>query len=208
MKYLGKGLVVSVIALMAMAAMFVSSGQQAEAGTITFDGLVGHDGDAFRQYDEAGFHVMANDGCKQAQMFGDPTPSIVFDGPGIGAIVIDGPTFTFVSVDIAANDGDLFYEVHGIKPLGGMYTFSGIVPGRSGPSYGFDTIVNPFSAVPTRELFVLGTKSGSSFNIDNIVVFATGPAVPLPSAAWSGLALLGGLGLVSVLRRHKPLLAA
>lgn len=44
--------------------------------------------------------------------------------------------------------------------------------------------------------------SGTGFDIQDINIQFQGMVAPLPSSAWGGLALFGGLGLITVLRRR------
>lgn len=171
----------------------------AMAVVITFDGLSGNNGDEFTTYTEDGYTVTKNagSGCV-AKAFGNPIPDVfggpACDGGSFGEFSVTGTSlFSFDSIDFAANNGSLFYQI--IGSLGGSDIWN-ITSALAGPSGVFSTITSPFSTAVDMLRLVLRTE-GSSFNLDNIGVTA---AVPEPGS----LTLLGaGLLGLGLMRRNK-----
>jgi hypothetical protein len=126
----------------------------ASATTITFSGFTGANGTPVETYTESGFTITRQD-CLfcgqffQDQQFGNPAPSLLATpAPGITALDVtanDGVPFNFLSVDLAANNGNVNYEFQIESALSPFCCVFGVVMGRPPGSFGFDTVVNPFS---------------------------------------------------------------
>ena len=75
----------------------------------------------------------------------------------------------------------------------GYMVFSGVANFTASYTFGWG-VVN-----------VNDTANASGLLVDNITV--TPGSVPLPSTAWAGMALLGGLGILHMARRRKVVMA-
>jgi hypothetical protein len=179
----------------------------ASATTITFSGLTGANGAPVATYTEGGFTVATTLGeFFQGQAFGNPIPSL-FAGPAQGGPANDtldvtktgGGSFSFASVDLAANNGNVNFTFTG--SLGGIqqYVFSGVEPGRPPGPFGFDTIINPDAGIAIDDAMIALDVLGTTGNIDNIIVNPV--ATPEPA----GILLLGGalIGLGAWCRRKS-----
>jgi hypothetical protein len=146
---------------------------------------------------ESGFTVDPTLGTWfQGQGFGNPIPSI-FSGPLFGSPAIDaitvtegGGLFTFSTLDLAANNGNVDFTFTGLRGAATVFTVTGIAPGLFGP-FAFVTVPSGVSADLIDTLLVTTNILGTSTNIDNIVVAA---AIAEPTSIGllaTGLALLG-----------------
>jgi hypothetical protein len=195
---------------------FASAAASADPITITFSGFTGANGTPVETYTESGFTITRQD-CLfcgqffQDQQFGNPAPSLLATpAPGITAVDVtanDGVPFNFLSVDLAANNGNVNYEFQIESALSPFCCVFGIVMGRAPGSFGFDTVVNPFSdraiadPFPTLRI-VFFDFPGASVNVDNIVVNPV-PG-PIVGAGLPGLILAGG-GLLAWWRRRQKI---
>ena len=178
----------------------------ASATIITFGGLGGANGSLFTTDTEGGFTVTSTVGeWFEAQVFGNPIPSIVaggvFGGPAVDSISVTegGGSFSFSSLDFAPSPvGDVHYTFTGT--LGGSPVFS--VSGTLVPPQVFETVLSGVSADVIDKLVVgvtlSDTTTNASVNIDNIVVSRA--AVPEPMTL--GM-LATGLTLLGLLRRRR-----
>ena len=169
----------------------------ASAATITFSGLAGANGDPLTTpYTEAGFTVNTTAGeFFQAQLFGNPIPSLFATLATTDTLDVTGgsfmfSSFMFSSFDLAANNGDVDFTFTGSLSGVQKYSVSGVEPGRFGP-FGFDTISNPDAGITIDDLKITLHILGSSGNIDNIVLTPLPAALPLFATGLAGLGLLG-----------------
>ena len=178
----------------------------ASAATITFAALPGDNGDNFTTYSEAGFQVSNTAGQFQvAKIFGNPTPSIFTERAVDGGALristvtvtrIGGGAFTFGGFDLASNNGNTFYSI--IGRLAGDVVLNQSAR-QIGAGFGFNTILSGLGTA-IDSLSISLTAAGTSANIDNIQVTASGP-VSVPEPASIALLLTGLLGLGAALRR-------
>jgi hypothetical protein len=132
-------------------------------------------------YTESGFTVTAATGSWfQGQLFGNPIPSI-FSGPRFGSPADDsisvtegGRAFSFSSADLAANNGDVVYTLTGTLNGGPVFNVTGTEPGHSSP-FLFVTVPSGVSTDLIDGLVIAVHISGTSTNIDNIVVSTSEP---------------------------------
>jgi hypothetical protein len=195
-----------------LAASGMSAGG-ASATTITFNGLAGGNGAAFTTYTESGFTVGPTLGSWfQAQLFGNPVPSIVagpdFAGPTNDAIAVTdgGVPFTFSALDAATFGVNTVLTFTGT--LHGAAVFS--VNDTVSPPQVFNTVSSGVSADVIDSLVItanIGTGlANASINIDNIVVTATAVPGPIVGAGLPGLILACGV-LLTLARRRRQLVA-
>lgn len=116
-----------------------------------------------------------------------------------GVTFTASPTETPVSI---AGDGTIL--LNGIlQPSTSVYTVAGTTTLSAITGFKLDVLENgnlPYSGPgrqPTNGNFVL-----TEFQVDATALTPAPTAVPLPGAAWAGMALLGGLGVAKRLRRH------
>jgi hypothetical protein len=175
----------------------------ASAATITFSGLTGANGTLLTMpYTEGGFTVNTTLGeFFQAQLFGNPIPSLFATLATTDTLDVTGGSFMFASFDLAANSGDVDFTFTGSLSGVQKYSMSGVEPGRFGP-FDFDTIGNPDAGITIDDLKITLYILGSSGNIDNIVL------TPLPAAFPLFATCLGALGLLGWRRNRKAQAAA
>ena len=173
------------------------------ATTITFDSLVGSNGDEFLGLTQDDFLVTPTTGeWLEAHLNGNPTPSI-FGRSDIGIVEVTENTtglFTFSSIDLA----------HGTLGLPGTYSIEGflnsvsvLLTSGTMPLLDFGTIGSPDSSQLLDTLAITMNKEGVSYNIDNIVLVVQ--TVPEPSAFL--LSASGLIGLANRRRARKAVLA-
>jgi hypothetical protein len=126
-----------------------------------------------------------------------------FDGNGVfGGITPSDTGFDFVAVAYNHTAGTETLYVNGTSVGATGTPPAGETVITVGRNPNFD---NPFGGI-IDDVFVYNTAlSGSEIaNIEANGVQASpvGPTVPLPSAAWSGLAMLAGLGVLKLARRR------
>jgi hypothetical protein len=171
---------------------------QASATVIDFGGLSGNNLDPFGPYGEDGYTLTETAGdLQEGHAYGNGVPSVVVGPvynplPATLTITRDGGLlFTFHAMDLSANNGiaGLLFEGW----CNGSQVFS--LNGNSTTINAFETIASPDSATILDRLDITVRPTGTSANIDNIVVQE---AVPEPATM---LAL--GAGLVAVARRRR-----
>jgi hypothetical protein len=175
----------------------------ASGTTITFSGLAGANGAPFTLYTESGFTVSPTLGTWfQGKLFGNPAPSI-FSGPLFGSPAIDaigvtegGQRFTFSSLDLAANNGNVDFTFTGTLLGAGVFNVTVTELANTGV---FATELSGVSADVIDNLVVTTNIHGTSTNIDNIVVSAV---VATPEPMTLGM-LATGLTLLGLLRRRR-----
>ncbi|MCY2950732.1 MAG: hypothetical protein NTU53_01995 [Planctomycetota bacterium] len=166
---------------MAMAIPFLACGISL-GYTVTFAGLGGSNGTPLTTtYTEGNFSVAATGQWFQAQLFGQPTPSI-YCTSAVGSVDVKENTtglFTFSAVDLGnampgGGGTDTTYVIEGFRSGLSKFSTNGSLP------HGFTAIASPDSSRVLDLLRITMTKGTASYNIDNINV--TTSAVPLPSA--------------------------
>ena len=174
----------------------------AKADTITFSPLGGANLDPYAGHVEAGYTVTPTAGnWFQAQIFGNPVPSIVAGPiftPSTSAITITGGIFTFSSVQMVSQNGTSTYLFEGFSGLTLLYSSAGAIPAITA----FNTYNNPFSAVAIDRLVITIFPTGqpSSMNVDNITLFR---AAEVPEPATIVLLGSGIAGIAARLRRKR-----
>jgi hypothetical protein len=186
------------------AALFASAvlcSAVASATTITFSGLSGANGTPVASYSESGFTFTTTTGqFFEGQVFGNPAPSLgvgsIFGGPALNQLTItDSGSFNFDQFDLATNNGATGYSLAGF--LGGVqqYSFSAVEPEHTAI---FNTILNPDAAIAVDEVLITLNVSGTSANIDNVVLNVAAVSEP------ASLALLcSALAGMRIWRRRK-----
>ena len=182
------------LSVFAVSASFMAA-SAASAAIITFDSLMGTNGDVFTSTSESGFDVVATSGdWFEAHVNGNDVPSIFGDSDeGIVTVTrTDGGTFTLESVefDDAGFSANLPWEITGLLNGSAFFSANGNATER------FERYDNPFAdSIFDTLVFTLDGTGTTSYNIDNINVSAVSAAVPLPASL--GLMLFGiaGLGL-------------
>ena len=186
---------------LAMALMAFAFAAPSSAAIITFDSLVGSNGDNFTSTVELGFTVSdTSGGWVEGHAFGNPVPSIFNATDAVGVVdVIENTVglFTFASVDLGnANSGagtSISYLIEGLFMGGTVFSTSATI----GSQGAFTTIASPNASavLDTLQISINGTNT-TSYNIDNINV----EAVPEPAS----LFLLGaGLLALAYSRRRR-----
>lgn len=133
----------------------------------------------------------------QAQLFGNPVPSIFGISP-VGVLTVTEATtgfFTFRGLDLAdAGAGGASYTVEGFLEGVRVFSTSGVLP------RGFTSVLSPDPEQTVDVLRItMNRNATSSYNADNISVSTS--AIPEPA----GLTLLGlgALGLLGYGRRRR-----
>ncbi len=184
----------------AAGALLLWSGNAA-ATTITFAALPGSNGSVFTSYTESGYQIAVSSGdVFVGQSYGNPVPDL-FMGPFYGSaestltLTALGSTFSFGGFDLSANGNDAIYTITGT--LGGNTVFQ--YSGSDTAINFFSTIAGAAGTVDTVRLDL--TATGTSLNLDNIVVNAVQSDVPEP-ASWA--MMLAGFGAIGgAIRRRR-----
>jgi hypothetical protein len=167
----------------------------AGATTITFNSLVGANFDTYLGHSESGFTVTPTVGSWfEAHLSGDPIPDI-FGTTATASVDVTGGLFTFSSVELE-NAGPCTvcatFSITGSRLGVSQFNFAGVTTNA------FVAYSNGAPATVIDRLTIAMTKGFVSYNIDNIVVNASSPAVPEPASL-----LLLGTGGLAVLRRRR-----
>jgi len=163
----------------------------AEAAVIDFSKLSGNNGDFFRTYSD-GLTVNATTGLPRVgQAFGNPAPSIFFNG-GVHSITVIGGIFRLDSYDLTAASGTTLFNVTGSLNGSNVYNASfGLNQFAT-----FSTILTGSTALMDKVVFSFDVR-GTSANIDNITFSGF---VPEPG---SWLLMIAGFGMVAGAMRYK-----
>ena len=134
---------------------------------------------------------------------GSATGISAFDGNGVfGGITPSASGFDFVAVSYNHTAGTETLYVNGTSVGATGTPPAGETVLTVGRNPNFD---NPFGGT-IQDVFVYNTALSSSdianIEANGVQVAPVGPTVPLPSAAWSGLAVLAGLGVLKLARRR------
>ena len=169
--------------------------------TIDFNGLPGANNDPFSTFTENGYTVTNSQGqFFVGELYGNPIPDI-FAGPAYGpatdaiTVTAGGATFSLDQFDLSANNGATGYTLSG--SLNGSSVFA--VVGTDSTLDAFITENPGLSADVIDSLTLQFTGSGTSFNVDNIVL-STATATPEPGSL--ALFATAGLGIATALRRR------
>lgn len=184
----------------------------AHAETINFDDLTGTEAPILNGYAGLDWNnfvllntpnftsVIGPNGFANGTVSG---PNIAFNGTG-DAAAISGPTFTFNSAYFTG----AWYNGLGITAtgyLGGNLVGTSIfIVNASGPTLEtFDWTVDKVSFSSSGGTNAGYGSNGTQFAMDNMTINEPLTTTPLPSTAYAGLGLLGGLGCWTLARRRK-----
>ncbi|MBO1075038.1 PEP-CTERM sorting domain-containing protein [Roseomonas marmotae] len=183
-----------------LAAVLLSMGAlastAASAAVLDFDTLSGANNPPFTSYSQDGFTLVNTAGqFYVGGVFGNPAPSIfsgrLYGSPSAAVTLTaaGGADFIFSAFDFASNNGATSYVLTGFQDGAEIFNISA----TSSVTSGFITLT-PGTASSVVDLVTLSfTGSGTSFNLDNIVVNAA--TVPVPEPASLALFSMGLLGL-------------
>lgn len=130
---------------------------------------------------------------------GDGTPNIWWSTAGVDATSMDNGTEVTLTVSFDPADWSNYDGKNGAASSAFTTDFENALSSVQdlGLSFG--------SGYFYSDGFAFNTGGTASLNLDSIST--SGSVVPLPASAWSGLALLGGLGLFGAIKRHRKQMA-
>ncbi len=182
--------------LVLAAAMTTVPGAGAQAATVTFDSIGGANGDPFVTVTEHGITVTSDSGAWQKGFFvGNPVPSLFSFDDTASLEVFTGGVFFFGGFDVGTGGrSNPRYMFEGF--LGGLSQYA-----RSGGGIGdaFETVANPDDDAPVDRVRITTYLTGSSANVDNVVVDFE---ATVPEPATMTLFALAGVAVIRARRRR------